>query len=296
MRWARFLRDLGHRVAVAEAWDGTDADAMVALHAWRSAASIVRFRDAHPDRPLVVALTGTDIYRFQHSHPETTLASMELADALVCLHGLVHEAIPDRFAGKLTVIHQSAPPLPGPRRPATRHFDVCVVGHLRAEKDPLRAAYAARRAPPSSRLRVVHFGKAHDETWAARARAQMAGNPRYLWRGEVPGWVVRRAYGTCRAMVLSSVMEGGANVASEAAVAGLPVLASDIHGNVGLLGAEYPGTYPVRDTVGLARLLRRAETEPAFLDGLEAHMRRLAPLFRPEAERQAWRDVLARLG
>ncbi len=39
-RWDRILSGLGHRVAVAETYDGTPADMMVALHAWRSADSI----------------------------------------------------------------------------------------------------------------------------------------------------------------------------------------------------------------------------------------------------------------
>jgi len=292
VRWARILRDLGHRVTVAEEDDGARADMMVAVHAWRSAGSIRSFSDAHPDRPLIVLLAGTDIYRFQHSHPAETLDSMDRATALVCLHDLVHRAIPRRFAKKLHVIHQSAAPLPGPRKPSKRYFEVCVAGHLRDEKDSLRTAYAARQAPAGSRLRVVHLGKAHDATWARDAAAEMKRNPRYVWRDEVPGWQVRREFARAHAMVISSVMEGGANVVSEAIVAGLPVLASDIDGNIGLLGADYEGTYPARNTDALAALLRRAETEPGFLKTLAAQNRKKRPLFRPEREAAAWRRLL----
>jgi putative glycosyltransferase (TIGR04348 family) len=268
---------------------------MVALHAWRSAEAIAAFRERYPDRPLVVALTGTDIYRFSVSDPAVTLRSMELADALVCLHDLVHEAIPERFADKLHVIYQSAPALTRPRIPSRRHFDVCVIGHLREEKDPLRAALAARELPAESRIRVIHLGKAHDETWAERARAEMAVNPRYRWKGEVPGWAVRKEFLKTRLMVLSSIMEGGANVISEAVVAGVPVIASDIPGSVGLLGADYPGYYPVRDTAALTALLWRAETEPGLLEGMTRQCAARAPLFDPEAERERWRALLARL-
>ena len=141
-RWAQMLRDIGHKVTVQSEWDGTPGDMMVALHAWRSASSIERFRQRLPSRPLVVALTGTDIYRFLHSHPQDTLRSMEMADALVCLHDLVYRAIPEPYRKKLHVIHQSAVPLKRARRPSVRTFDACVVGHLREEKDPFRAAYA----------------------------------------------------------------------------------------------------------------------------------------------------------
>ena len=296
VRWARILRGLGHRVLVETTYTHEDADLMVALHAWRSAASVAQFRKLHPGRPLVVALTGTDIYRFQQSHPEETRASMAAADALVCLHDLVGEAIPATLAAKLHVIHQSAPPLPGPRRPGTRHFDVLVAGHLREEKDSLRAAYAVRDLPEESRIRVDHLGQAHREDWSVAAREEMARNPRYRWRGEVPGWAVRRAFGRARLMVLSSVMEGGANVISEAVVAGLPVIASDIHGTVGLLGPDYPGYYPVKDTAALTACLLRAEREPGYLQALERGVKARAALFTPEHERAGWVRVLESLG
>ncbi len=269
---------------------------MVAVHAWRSAASIERFAATHPDRPLVVLLAGTDIYAFQHSHPVATLASLDHATAIVCLHDLVHRAIPRRFGKKLRVIYQSSPPLPKPRDPARRHFEVCVVGHLRAEKDSLRTAFAARLMPEGSRLKVVHLGQAHTKDWARDARAEMKRNPRYDWRDEVALWQVRHQFGRSQAMVISSVMEGGANVVSEAITAGLPVLASNIDGNIGLLGTDYGGYYPVEDENALATLLHRAETEPAFLRGLGTQIRKLQPKFRPPREVAAWRKLLKDLG
>ena len=295
VRWAHILRALGHRVAIAEADESGDADMMIAVHAWRSAPSIRAFAARHPDRPLVVLLAGTDIYRFQHSHPEETLGSMERATVLVGLHDLVHRAIPRRFGSKLRIVHQSAMPLTCDRAPSRQTFDVCVVGHLREEKDSLRAALAARLAPADSRLRVVHLGKAHDESWARAAAAEMAENPRYHWRDEVPGWQVRRQYAHSHAMVISSVMEGGANVVSEAIVAGVPVIASKIDGNVGLLGADYRGYYPAQDTAALAALLHRAETDPAFLKHLARQCAARRPMFRPARETAAWRALLKEL-
>ena len=122
---------------------------------------------------------GTDVNRFLKSHAETTLRSMEMADALICLHDLIGEALPARLRRKLHVVYQSALPLPGPRRPSRRNFDICVIGHLRDVKDPFRAALAARRLPPESRLRVIHLGKAQTPDFANRAGAEMDMNPRY---------------------------------------------------------------------------------------------------------------------
>jgi putative glycosyltransferase (TIGR04348 family) len=291
-RWARMLREAGHRVLISDDDDGKAADLMIAIHAWRSAAAIRRYRERAPAGPLVVGLGGTDVNTFLESDPETTLRSMEMADALICLHDLIGEKLPARLRKKLHVVRQSALPLPAPRRPATRHFDVCVIGHLRDEKDPFRAALAARLLPPGSRVRVIHLGTAHTPEYAREARAEMAANPRYQWLGEVPGWRVRRELAKTRLMVISSNQEGGANVVSEAIVAGVPVIASEIDGNVGLLGRDYPGYYPVQDEAALARVLERAETEPAFLAVLERHGRKLQPLFRPAHEQAALKRIV----
>ena len=144
-------------------------------------------------------------------------------------------------------------------------------------------------------LRVIHLGKAHDEEWARMARDEMARNPRYLWRGEVPDWRVRREYARTHAMVMSSVMEGGANVVSEAIVAGVPVLASDISGNIGMLGEDYPGYYPCEDTAGLRALLVRVESDPDFLEDLTRHCIALPSRYTPAVEAARWRPVIARV-
>jgi len=139
---------------------------------------------------------------------------------------------------------------------------------------------------------VTHVGSAMDESWAQQARAEMAVNARYQWLGDVPAGVVRDLLATTRLMVLSSTMEGGANVLGEAIAAGVPVIASAIEGSLGLLGADYPGTYPTGDTRALADLLARAETDPAFMAQLTAACAARAHLFAPERERAAWAALI----
>jgi glycosyltransferase involved in cell wall biosynthesis len=90
-------------------------------------------------------------------------------------------------------------------------------------------------------------------------------------------------------------MEGGANVISEAVVAGLPIVASRIHGSIGLLGEAYPGFYPVEDTGALRDLLLRAESDPAFYGRLEAGCAARRHLFTPERERAGWETLLGEL-
>lgn len=93
-------------------------------------------------------------------------------------------------------------------------------------------------------------------------------------------------------MVLTSRMEGGANVVSEAIAASVPVISSRISGSIGLLGKDYPGYFPVGDTRALADLLRRAETDKRFYRRLKSRCRRLAPLFDPKRERLSWAKLL----
>ena len=294
-RWAHILRRLGHRVSLAADYDGRPADLMVAIHAWRSAGSIERFKAGHPTQPVVLLLSGTDIYHDIASDPVPTLRSMELANRLVALNDLAWRVVPKRLRARLSVIHQSAAPPPRPRRPDRRAVVVSVIGHLRDVKDPLRAAEAARLLPAESRVRIEQVGRAYTPEWADRARAEMAANPRYLWHGDVSAAAVRRLLARSHAMVISSLSEGGANVVSEAIVAGVPVLASRMDGNVGLLGGDYPGYFPVGDTAALARLLGRLEREPRFVKRLRQALARRVALFRPSREIAAWRRLLAEL-
>ena len=103
---------------------------------------------------------------------------------------------------------------------------------------------------------------------------------------------IREVYQRTNLLVLPSRMEGGANVISEAAVAGVPVVASEIPGSIGLLGNDYPGFYPVGDAGSLAKLLRRVETDSGFRDELERRCRSLRRRFSPSAEKAAWANLL----
>jgi glycosyltransferase involved in cell wall biosynthesis len=97
---------------------------------------------------------------------------------------------------------------------------------------------------------------------ANRARKEMNTNKRYRWLGEQTRSRALRILNRSYLSVLSSRMEGGANVLSEAIAASVPILALRIDGNVGILGADYPGYFDVGNTTQLARLLSRAETSP----------------------------------
>ena len=299
LRWAGILKRLGHRVRIAEAYEGEPYELLITLHARRSYPSARRFHHAYPDRPLVVALTGTDLY---HDLPRSRSAqkSLELATRIVALQPLARRELKPHLREKLRIIYQSVSPTvkkPGARRSRglRLNFEVCVIAHLRPIKDPFRAALAARRLPPSSRLRILHLGAALSETMSRRAGREMRINPRYRWLGDRPRRHVEQILSQSALCVLSSKLEGGANVLGEALLAGVPLLSSRIPGSVGILGEDYAGYFRVGNTEELAQLFIRTETDPTFLAKLRAQCAKLTPLFSPARERDSWRRLLEEL-
>src|SRR5215471_8266187 len=211
VRWLKILRQLGHRVVIRESYSNEPLDLLVALHAKRSFDSINRFHRERPDSPIVVALTGTDLYR-DLGRSENAQRSLDIATRIVVLQPRAADELRDGWAKKAQVIYQSVSRSPRQKRsPQSSHFDVCVVGHLRPVKDPLRAAMAARLLPGSSRIRVTSLGGAMSARERDRAQLEMTLNPRYRWLGEVSPLRVRGILSRSRLFVISSRMEGGAN-------------------------------------------------------------------------------------
>jgi len=282
------LRSAGHRVAVATAWNGERCDLLVALHAHYSHPSIRRYRDARPSAPLVVVLTGTDLYR---DLPKSAPAreSLALADRIVVLQPEARKALPKRLRAKVRVVFQSSDTRLKHAPPA-RPYRIAVVGHLRKVKDPFRAARALCHLDGD--YEVVQPGGALDPRMASAARNWMKREPRYRWLGSLPhasalAWIARS-----HLLVVSSAMEGGANVICEAARIGTPVLASRVAGNVGMLGAKYPGYYRLFDEAGLAKLIDRCRKDPSFAGKLKRSLGSREKLFTPQAERRALRGAL----
>jgi len=269
LRWAAFLRAAGHRVAISTEWSGEPADVMLALHARRSHASIKEFPG-----PVVLALTGTDVYQDIHTSADAR-RSIELAQRLIVLQPKAAEEVPGR---KVHVVVQSSSTRL--RHRPVKRFRVCVIGHLRAVKDPLLTLRALQHV--DREIEVIQLGELLEKELKPKTS-----DPRYRWLGSVPHGRALEWLASSHAMVISSRMEGGANVVCEALRIGVPVLASRIPGNVGLLGEAYAGYFPVGDARALARLL---EKDNAFYEKLK---RQIAPSRERVSPRSEARALLA---
>jgi putative glycosyltransferase (TIGR04348 family) len=291
LRIAALLRTLAVRARVVERWQGEPCELLVAVHAAKSAATALAAAKALPGLRLVVVLAGTDIYpRFE---PDAdTLAVLARADALVALQRHAVQLLPADLHGKVRTIEQSATAIVTPRAPT---FRACVLAHLRAVKEPLlplqALAHVDRRVP----LEVHLAGRALTPELADAVRAATAAEPRARWLGELSRRAARELLASSHVCIVPSSSEGGANVVSEAIAAATPVLCSAIPGNLGLLGDDWPASFPVGDARTLGALLQRAATEGTFLAELRRRTVALQPRFAPAREAAAWSQLLREL-
>jgi putative glycosyltransferase (TIGR04348 family) len=292
-RWASMLRDR-YRIIVQSEWVGERCDAMVALHAKRSADSIARYHAANGSRGLAVVLTGTDLYEDIPAGNADSRRSLDLAGELVVLQDEALRALEARWRRKARVVFQSATLLRAKRKPSDALH--CVsVGHLRAEKDP-RTLYAAMRLLPRELpITLRHIGAPLDAALAREAGALAKQDPRYRYSGALAHGLVRAAIQSAHLLVHPSVVEGGANVISEAIASGTAIVASRIAGNVGLLGRGYPGYFEPGDASGLAGRLVQAWEDANYRKRLEKACAGRRPALSPPAERRALRNLVADL-
>jgi putative glycosyltransferase (TIGR04348 family) len=287
-------------VSLRKEWAGSpqdEADVLVALHARRSAASINAWAAAHADRPLVLVLTGTDLYR-DIERDAAARRSLALAHQLVVLQAEGIQALPPEYRHKAHVVYQSVTGLRALPK-TTRHLRAVMVGHLREEKMPDTLWAAARLLSPDEHIFIDHIGGALDPALGDMARHAMAACPHYRWLGALSHETTRSRIQRAHVLVHASRMEGGAHVIMEAVRGATPVLASRIPGNVGMLGADYGGYFDTGDAQALVSLLRACRDglgqSGSMLARLQAQCDLRAPLFEPQAERAALLALLQEL-
>jgi len=300
-RIAGILVAAGHSAEVRLAGDTADAKAgmLLALHARKSAPAIAAFRALCPRKPFVALLTGSDLHidlPLGGKHAAEVRATMRDADLLVIAQEGSRAEVPEEFKGKVRLVPKSVDiPLP-PYSPPDRCDGLIVViaAHIRPLKDPFRAADAARLLDEESgyRIRIAHYGEVVEEEMRTRLEWENLSGPRYHWYGPVSREAMVAHLAHCHVHLNTSLMEGGANSIAEAIQIGVPVVATRIPGNTGMLGDDYAGYFEPEDSLGLAEVLERCARDNLYLADLAAQVRARAPIFTRDAERAGWLAVI----
>ncbi len=271
-------------VRIVNEWDGARTDdVLIALHARRSYSSIAAWYVQRGSEGLCVVLTGTDLYRDIKQDPQAQ-QSLAWANALVVLQPAGLAELPAKFQDKTRVLFQSTTTRQTLLK-TNRHMRAVMVGHLRSEKSPKTFFDVATLLAKRSDIELRHIGGEHDQVLARQAHDTAAKHPNYQFLGARSHEQTRRYIQRSHVLVHPSVMEGGAHVIMEAICSGVPVLASRIAGNIGMLGETYAGFFTVGDAVELASLLERFRDESSFAAELRAQCVQRAHLFEPARER-----------
>ncbi len=298
LRIVAILSEAGFDAVVVSNGEAVEyADIIIALHARKSAHFIDEFLERNPVGKVIVYLTGTDLYRDIPNKCGICEKSMQLANVLVVSQDASLSSVPERFRSKALVVHKSIQ-LPDELSDLIHETDrelFTVVGHLRAEKQPFMAVEAFQLLGDSSRLKLVLLGKEIDDDSGEIARNWQNRDHRFQWLGgldhsEAIGWIKRSV-----ATINTSIMEGGANSVGESIMLGVPVLASRIEGNVGMLGNDYLGYFDPNSRQELANLIQQVISDTHFLERLRAQVSARRYKFSRENEKQGWLNIIQKL-
>lgn len=254
---------------------------MIALNARKSANAIVRFCELNPSSKLIIILTGTDINHPDSSDEDSAAwASMMLAERLVVLHEASLKQVPKIFREKTCVIHPSVTLPEGLlHAPSKDGFKIMMAGNMRQEKNPELAHAAAEKISPA--LEIHHYGE-----------CTSTGSENVIEHGIFSHDTMLDAMSSAGVLLNTSFQEGGANAICEAVTMGLPVVASAISGNIGMLGEDYAGLFPSNDLDALVNMLEKTANGLEFYALLKKQLATRAPLFTYAQESESWQDLL----
>lgn len=281
-------------VRIVKEWDGAQADdLMIALHARRSYSSIAAWHAERGSEGLCVVLTGTDLYR-DIQQDRQAQQSLIWAKSLIVLQATGLAELPVSLRDKAQVLFQSTSTRQTLVK-TNRRVRAVMVGHLRPEKSPQTFFEAAALLAERNDIELRHIGGEQDQALAQQAHDTAAQYPNYQFLGARSHEQTRRYIQRSHVLVHASVMEGGAHVIMEAICSGVPVLASRIAGNIGMLGEDYAGFFTTGDAHELARLLVRFREDSSFAGQLHMQCAQRAYLFEAARERSGLITIVENL-
>lgn len=289
-RLEKLFQSAGYEAFAVSTEMPPQADHLVVLNAIKTAAASKYYARTYPDSMVHVMLTGTDIHRDIHQFPELADEVFQVASSLIVAHPECIDEVPEQWRRKLRVIYPSVelPEIPQ-FVPYTSPTFTCL-GHLREVKNPHLMFNALQLL--NEEVKAVSLGDALEEKEGDIARANMEADARYQWLSGVDRPQALERMKQSIATINSSFLEGGSNVIVEAISLGVPVLASDIAGNRGLLGESYGGLFPSNDVKALAGLMKKCLTDKLFRGLLLEQLQIQRKLFSSEWEIRTWLDLI----
>ncbi|MDA7899728.1 glycosyltransferase [Akkermansiaceae bacterium] len=272
--------------------DGEPADILITLHAIKGAPAVFDFKKKTPNGRVIVLLTGTDIYQGLAEGAEIGGDALQVADRIVVPQEAAIRKLPEKVRGKTVVIRPSLDPIAVKATPSQSPFVISVVGHLRPVKRPFLTIETLAQHPEWSDVEVWQIGQALDAEMRKTAEFWMEEDKRYRWCGGLPREESLALCAKSSLTINSSILEGGANAVLEAMTMGVPVLASRIEGNVGLLGDDYPGYFEDGE---IAKALEAIMHQRVDLDEWSRLLADRLPLFSRVRESESWLELLIEL-
>ena len=272
--------------------DGEPADILITLHAIKGAPAVFDFKKKTPNGRVIILLTGTDIYQGLAEGSQIGGDALQVADRIVVPQEAALRKLPEKVRGKTVVIRPSLDPIAVKATSSQSPFVISVVGHLRPVKRPFLTIETLAQHPEWSDLEVWQIGQALDAEMRKTAEFWMEEDKRYRWCGGLPREESLALCAKSSLTINSSILEGGANAVLEAMTMGVPVLASRIEGNVGLMGDDYPGYF---DEGGMAKALEAIMHQRVDLDEWSLLLADRLPLFSRVRESESWLELLIEL-
>lgn len=290
-RWETIFRQLGHNVRIASPSDAvTETDILVALNPVRCSSYLEDLPLS--ETPLIVVLTGTDIYNELKKKPNF-YRHLESARVLIGLHPGITEEVPERYRSKLRVIVQSAPNQKSRPQNNILYGQAIFIANLRYFKRPMTVFAAACALNENVNINITHIGDIVDDEYHFWSQPEFHKTvPRYNWLGAKTREDTASALASSDVMLIASSTEGGSNVQSEAISAGVPIISSRNRCVESLLGSDYPGLFDTDNHHQLACLIEKFFVDHSFRELLKSNVSRASYQFSYDLEVEKWKNVI----
>ncbi len=270
-RYAYHLQNLGYRVFV---YNGFEEKVNVegvrcafVLHAEKGSHVIKEL--AAKNVPVVLVLTGTDLYRdiisTKNSKKERCFRSIQLASAIVVLH---ENAVSDLLKvvsfprERIFVVLQSV--VDFKKRTflfkKKNHYKILLLSNIRKEKGIIVAISGflefQKNIDARTKFTLDHIGGVLDQGYFKKITNLLEGVKSVSFLGSIEKDKLQTMLASYDLLLHSSFIEGGSLVIQEAQNAGLPIIASDISCHAALLGSAYVGLHSVGSAKDVSEKLK----------------------------------------